>query len=417
MGFFSNSFARIDEQGRLILPPEVIHRYGLQPGAKVYLSKRENVLSLRRPVSHLAKVYVEPTNACNLNCRTCIRNSWQEPLGQMSQATFQRVLQGLPAFSPVPTVFFGGFGEPLAHPDIIEMVTQAKALGASVELVTNGTMLTRCLSRQLIEAGLDLLWVSLDGATPQSYADVRLGAEFANVLGNLREFRNAQQAAYRITPHLGIVFVAMKRNVGDLPALVTLGRQLGAKHFLVSNVLPYTEEMCQEVLYTRAVTNMIYETTQPESSLELTRLDVNEITRKPLYQILHGDQSLSFAGVSPSEGNDRCPFIESGATAISWEGYLSPCLPLLHSHVSFLLKRERLSRHFQVGNIMERTLKDLWNAPEYLALRKRVQTFDFSPCTSCGGCFLAEANEEDCFGNTFPTCGGCLWAQGVIRCP
>ncbi len=26
-------------------------------------------------------------------------------------------------------------------------------------------------------------------------------------------------------------------------------------------------------------------------------------------------------------------------------------------------------------------------------------------------------NEEDCFGNTFPTCGGCLWAQGVIRCP
>jgi hypothetical protein len=30
---------------------------------------------------------------------------------------------------------------------------------------------------------------------------------------------------------------------------------------------------------------------------------------------------------------------------------------------------------------------------------------------------MSEANEEDCFGNGFPTCGGCLWAQGVLQCP
>jgi hypothetical protein len=30
---------------------------------------------------------------------------------------------------------------------------------------------------------------------------------------------------------------------------------------------------------------------------------------------------------------------------------------------------------------------------------------------------MTESNQEDCFGNTFPTCGGCLWAQGFIRCP
>jgi hypothetical protein len=33
------------------------------------------------------------------------------------------------------------------------------------------------------------------------------------------------------------------------------------------------------------------------------------------------------------------------------------------------------------------------------------------------GCNLSETNEEACFGNPFPTCGGCLWAQGVIQCP
>jgi hypothetical protein len=55
--------------------------------------------------------------------------------------------------------------------------------------------------------------------------------------------------------------------------------------------------------------------------------------------------------------------------------------------------------------------------PEHLSFRDRVQDFDFAECTICGSCDLAEKNEEDCIGNTFPTCGGCLWAQGVVQCP
>jgi hypothetical protein len=46
-----------------------------------------------------------------------------------------------------------------------------------------------------------------------------------------------------------------------------------------------------------------------------------------------------------------------------------------------------------------------------------VQRFDFSPCAYCGGCDLSKGNETDCIGNTFPTCGGCLWAQGIVQCP
>jgi len=67
-------------------------------------------------------------------------------------------------------VFFGGFGEPLAHRRLVAMVGQAKALGSPVELITNGTLLTEAVSRRLIAAQLDVLWVSLDGATPESYA-------------------------------------------------------------------------------------------------------------------------------------------------------------------------------------------------------------------------------------------------------
>jgi MoaA/NifB/PqqE/SkfB family radical SAM enzyme len=62
-------------------------------------------------------------------------------------------------------------------------------------------------------------------------------------------------------------------------------------------------------------------------------------------------------------------------------------------------------------------LMDIWNNPEYVALRERLQEFDFSPCTFCNSCEMAESNKEDCFGNIQPACGGCLWAQGFIQCP
>jgi MoaA/NifB/PqqE/SkfB family radical SAM enzyme len=407
--------AQVDEKGRLVLPPEITSRYGLNPGVQVCMAEGENGLRLRRPISHLAKMYVEPTNSCNLECRTCIRNGWDEPLGQMSDTIFDRVIDGLRAFSPPPTVFFGGFGEPLAHPHIVEMVSRAKALGGPVEMITNRNLLTQDISRRLIGAGLDMLWVSIDGATPKSYADVRLGAALPEVLANLASLREARRAADLPKPEVGIVFVAMKRNIADLPAVVRLGRQLGVKRFLVTHVLPYTAEMRQEVLYERALNDFGY--LPSLSGLDLPKMDVNAMTGRALYTIMRSRENLIFAGVPLAQDKDRCPFIENGATAVHWEGGLSPCLPLLHNHISFLNGYTRFSRRQVIGNLGESTLADLWNDPEYTAFRRRVQTFEFSFCTSCGVCDLGQGNEDDCFGNPFPTCGGCLWAQGIIRCP
>jgi hypothetical protein len=59
----------------------------------------------------------------------------------------------------------------------------------------------------------------------------------------------------------------------------------------------------------------------------------------------------------------------------------------------------------------------IWKDANYSALRKRIQDFDFAPCAFCNSCEMANENMEDCFGNVQPTCGGCLWARGLIRCP
>jgi MoaA/NifB/PqqE/SkfB family radical SAM enzyme len=418
MDFKKGWQAKVDEEGRLILSPDIVSRFGLKPGVEIRIDEEVNGLCLHRPVTHLAKVYIEPTNACNLECRTCIRNIWDEPVGQMSSKTFDRIIEGLKAFSPKPTAFFGGFGEPLFHPGIVDMVARVKALGAPVELITNGTLLTQEMSGRLIEAGLDMLWVSLDGATPESYADVRLGAALPEVLANLKRFRDLRMEAQLLKPEIGIVFVAMKRNIHDLPSLLQIGSRLDATRFLVTNVLPYTEELREEILYSRALMDMIYQPPLQVPHVKLPKIDVDQIARKSLYNALRSEGlSVSVGDSILGEESDRCPFITSGATAISWEGNLSPCLPLMHSYFSFLDDRRRASRRHVIGNVVERSLRDFWNMPEYMALRERVQAFTFSHCVFCAGCELSLANEEDCRGNTFPTCGGCLWAQGVIQCP
>jgi len=417
--------AQVGENGQLIFPEELNLRYGLKPGTQVYVDETAKGPRLRLPITHLKKIYIEPTNRCNLDCRICMRNAWNEPLGHMNRETFSRIIEGLRDFSPPPIVFFGALGEPLAHPEIPDMVAQAKALGSSVELITNGTLLTKDLSKQLIDAGLDMLWVSVDGATPESYADVRLGAMFPEVLANLKAFRDARWSkpskslfsGFQMNPEIGIVFVAMKRNIHELPSVLTLATKLGATRVLVSNILPYTEEMGKEVLYSRSLTDVVYQSSR--FRLDLPKIDIDENSKRSLYLSLRSRYSISLVSGHLSERNDYCPFIENGVTAISWEGNLSPCLPLLHSHKSYFDGIERTSRHHTVGNINEHSVRDLWDKPEYLSFRERVQTFDFAPCTYCGSwsCSLFWENEEDCLGNSFPTCGGCLWAQGVIQCP
>ena len=146
------SFAEVDEQGRLILPPEMAQQYGLTPGAKVRVDNENNVVRLHRPTSQLTRLYVEPTDHCNLDCVTCYRNNWAESLGRMTDATYARILDGIKDLDPKPTIFFGGIGEPTLHTHLPDWIAQAKALGCRVEMITNGTLLTEALSRKLIES-------------------------------------------------------------------------------------------------------------------------------------------------------------------------------------------------------------------------------------------------------------------------
>ncbi|MCX5733085.1 MAG: radical SAM protein [candidate division NC10 bacterium] len=409
----SEKYAEVDDDGNLRIPATHARAMGFHPGARIKLSRLSDRLVLHRPIGQLTRVYVEPTTACNLNCITCMRNVWEEPVGRMDWATFERVLAGIRALPEPPTLFFGGLGEPFTHPDLLDMIREAKRLEASVEVITNGTLLNEARAEALIDLGLDTLWISVDGASPECYADVRQENGLPRVMANLERLRDLKIRKRCARPTLGISFVAMRRNLAELPEVLRLEHRVGARNFLVSNVYPHTPELLREILYRRSIGESLWS----RSTIRMGRMDPNRDVAALLQSVVQGLYGPRLEGTELLWSSDTCPFVSRGSTCVRWDGQVSPCLPLLHTHTSYLEDRLRTHTAYAVGSLRERSLLELWAAPDYVALRKRLEDFDFSPCTACNSCEKADGNQEDCFGNTTPSCGGCLWAQGFILCP
>jgi len=209
--------------------------------------------------------------------------------------------------------------------------------------------------------------------------------------------------------------VAMRRNLQDLPEVIRLGMERGATRFSVSNVLAHTPELRNEVLYGRALYDTRLQFPNLRVEVDLPRFDLDEDTRRMLGGL--GEQGIAPGAGGATLAANRCPFTAKNSSAVRWDGQLSPCLALLHAHTSYLGEHPRRSQAYFIGSLAERSLAELWDDPGYRGLREKLLDFDFSPCVYCNSCDMAGHNLEDCFGNVLPTCGGCLWAQGLIRCP
>ncbi len=408
--------AKIKRDGSLRLPPGIARRLGLVPGAKVAISPEDGRLIIHPPIHSLARVYIEPTSVCNLTCQTCIRNTWTEPLGSMSMETFSRLAEQLQKFPHLQSVMFGGFGEPTAHSDILSMIRSVKSLGVKAEMVTNGTLLDEKTIRGLFNSRLDTLWISFDGADGGSYEDIRKGASFRQVMGGLELLKKFNKAS-RHKIGLGIAFVVMRKNIQDLMNLDRLIWATGARMVSISNVLPYTEEMESQMVCSQALTLEMLADIDGRVEVSLPRLDVTDITKDAFLSFFRGYYNLSLMGDKISTKTQQCRFIKDRCTFIRWDGKISPCMGLLHSHTTFLYGLPRTIESYTLGDVNSASLVEIWDSAEYQGFREKVRAFEFSPCHLCGGCDLLEKNREDCFGNTFPACGGCLWAQGIIQCP
>jgi Fe-coproporphyrin III synthase len=391
----------LDSRGRLTLPEEVRRRYRLDGGDDFLLEKTESGLALHLLRPDVRKVYLEPSTRCNLNCRTCVRNVWEDPLEDMSADTFERVLDGLQGLPDLREVVFGGYGEPFAHPRILDFLAAVKDLGVKIAISTNGLLLDEARARALVDLAVDGVTVSLDGVDPETYADVRRGGNLRAVMQNVEALNQIKAERGATLPRLGIEFVALKQNEAQIPDLPDAAQRLGANRVLVTHVLPHTPEMADEALYGR----------DERSPLPAIR----GWAVKSSDWLLWGIVDLPRMNWGAER---RCRFVGSNALVVGWDGGVSPCYALSHSYPYTIFGRRKEVSRYTFGDVNECDLAAIWMSDDYVRFRAEVRRFNFPSCVDCDlreTCDIAESN-DGCWG-WCPSCADCLWAQDIVRCP
>ncbi|MFP4579741.1 MAG: radical SAM/SPASM domain-containing protein [Candidatus Sumerlaeia bacterium] len=138
-------------------------------------------------------IFLETASGCNLHCPMCPTGvgTVQRKHGFMSTDLARKLVAEI-EHQPLQVGTWLG-GEPLLHPDIVEIVRILADAGLLVSMHTNATLLNEEMSEALIDAGLGYISFSFDGADAAQYEKLRRGADFNKTLKNVRDFLRVKQ--------------------------------------------------------------------------------------------------------------------------------------------------------------------------------------------------------------------------------
>lgn len=419
------------------------------------------------------KLFVETTTRCNLNCFMCVKQNRGSEVseGDFSPALFARLESAL---SHVETLILNGIGEPLLNPHLETFIRRAKNVMPSsgwIGFQSNGLLMSQQRALSLVDAGLDKVCISIDAIAPEQFRKLREGGEVDAVDMALTALQNAKTLCNRPEVQVGIEFVAMRSNIGALPATLEWAASRGASFAIVTHVLPYDERHAHEAVFCtvsdkalalynswrrkaikagidiqrysevrwkyartpeeQAVVDLVeamkVEAEQQEIMLDMKKLlqlehqrldEVTEIFAAALEVAGKTGLELRLPEVALKEQR-TCSFVEDGSAFVAWNGDISPCYFLWHRYECFASGWNQTVKPKLFGNLADQDILQIWNNGEFVAFRTDVLAYDYPSCASCGlaPCDYVQTDEfqQDCHIRNVP-CGSCLWCTGVFHC-
>jgi len=134
---------------------------------------------------------IEPTSICNLRCKMCFQADQSfrtaEYWGRIDVEFFKHLVDQA-VENGCKFLTLASRGEPTLHGRLGEMLRYCKGKFMELKINTNATRLGEDLSREILEAGVDILVFSVDSYFKEEYESIRVGARFEEVLGNIKRF-------------------------------------------------------------------------------------------------------------------------------------------------------------------------------------------------------------------------------------
>jgi len=171
--------------------------------------------------SYPVKLYVEPTQRCNLDCITCSYSRRREK-EDMPLPLFRRIEKEL--FPYAAEVNFFLTGEPTLARHLPEMMAVSANYTFLPKIFINGAALSDELAEMLVAIGC-FVTVSFDAASPESFERIRRGAKFSAVVGNIVKLQKLQKRIANPRFHLRLASTLGLHNIEEAPGIVEFACQ------------------------------------------------------------------------------------------------------------------------------------------------------------------------------------------------
>jgi pyrroloquinoline quinone biosynthesis protein E len=313
---------------------------------------------MTQPLLHPLALIAELTHRCPLHCVYC-----SNPLELKNRAdelpidVWSRVFQEAATAGVLQADLTGG--EPLARPDIIDVVRAARTAGLYVSLITSGMPLDEARLCNLADAGLDHLQLSFQGAheeTANEISGTKAHAQKLRVLGWLKEVRVA----------VTLNFVIHRRNIDQLEEMLQLAESSCATRIEFANVQYYGWAFAnrEHLLPTRV---------QLDRSLEILKQAEERLRGKIRVEFVVPDYYAKFPKACMGGWGRKLMLITPSGDAL-------PC------HAAQIIPNLRFD------NVKDRSLRDIWETSDAF-LKFRGEDWMQEPCKTCdrrtqdfGGC-------------------------------
>lgn len=170
------------------------------------------------PFAFPKKFAVETCAECNLACSMCYHPTMKRAKGVMSLELWRHLADQVAAVAPRTECWFSFCGEPLLEPDrLFEILDYGRRAGLlSLNVNTNGMLMTEEIADRLLVSGADLIVVGIDGFTDASYERARTLGSREVVYRNV-EYLLERKRATGAELEVQVQFIEMDFNAGELP--------------------------------------------------------------------------------------------------------------------------------------------------------------------------------------------------------
>lgn len=184
-----------------------------------------------------SQVVVDMTEVCNLACIHCphpeFKKSAHYAARYLDPALNAKMVDEVSSHGRGITQYirYTSEGEPLVHPQCYDMLEYAvQRSGVLVSLTTNGTILNEKRVRRLLDSGLDVIDISIDAHTPETYAAIRVNGDLEVTRANvLRMIEMAHGTRTRVV----VSFVEQPGNTHEMADFERYWKEHGARYVVL----------------------------------------------------------------------------------------------------------------------------------------------------------------------------------------